>query len=70
MPIILNAFSTECTYPGVAESHTDGSVDRHAELTLWPLHIKGEVGGQTHGNSRTEQQKKEATRERCHLHVP
>lgn len=39
MLIILNPLSPDCTYPGVAESHTDGSVDRHAELALWPLHV-------------------------------
>lgn len=33
------------TYPWVAEPHADGSVDRYAEVTLWPLHVQGEVSG-------------------------
>lgn len=33
------------THPRVAKSHADGRVDRHTEVTLWPLHMQGEVSG-------------------------
>lgn len=43
----MNHFTTRtnCAYPGVTESHTDGGVDGHAEVTLRPLHVQGEVSG-------------------------
>ena len=55
------------TYPWVAESHADSGVDRHTEVTLWPLHIQGEVSGEAHRKNRTEQQEKKPGWERHHV---
>lgn len=57
------------TYQGVAESHADGRIYGHTKVTLGPLHMQGEVSGQTSGSSRTEEQEEEPAGEEGTLHV-
>lgn len=61
--------STARTYPGVAESHANGRIYGHTEVTVGPLHVQGEVSGWTHGNGWTEQQKQKPAGEDCSFHV-